>query len=217
VRQRFDVARGQLPSAAGDATSERTAKFFSAAPARRLLEEHAMSFRFSRHATAACLALACLGAQPRTAAAQNTEEFLDLATAFGSGIMRGGHGGLAAAQRAPIFVDITVLGAEETWLLVGGSLRVELEDGRAVAGIPRIVLRHRLSKLELRPGAALPFYFAPKTMLGPEANLGARYALDNGFGIVGGVGVSAFMVGNDVPDGSTVVMFHLQLGVDLFL
>jgi len=176
-----------------------------------------MSSSFSLHAIAGCVALACWGAVPAGASAQNTEEFLDLATSFGSGIMRGGHGGLAAAQRAPFFVDVTVLGAEDTWLLVGGSLRIELEDGRAVAGIPRIVLRHRLSKLELRPGAALPFYFAPKTMLGPEANLGARYALDNGFGIVGGVGVSAFMIGNDVPRGSTVVMFHLQLGVDLFL
>ena len=168
-------------------------------------------------AAGACLALVCLVLSPTAASAQNTEEFLDLATSLGSGIMRGGQGGLASAQRAPIFVDVSVLGAEETWLLVGGSLRIELEDGRAVAGIARVVLRHRLAKLELRPGAALPFYFAPKTMLGPEANLGARYALDNGFGIVGGVAVSAFMVGNDVPSGSTVVMFHLQLGVDLFL
>ena len=31
------------------------------------------------------------------------------------------------------------------------------------------------------------------------------------------IGIAAFMVGNDVPHGTTVVMFNLQLGVDLFL
>ncbi len=152
-----------------------------------------------------------------SASAQSTEEWLDISTALGSGIMRGGHGGLATAQRAPFFVDVTVMASEETWLLVGGSLRVELEDGRAVAGVARVALRHKLAKLELRPGASLPFYFAPRTMLGPEANLGVRYPLNNGFGLLGGVGIAAFMVGNDVPHGTTVVMFHLQLGVDLFL
>lgn len=150
--------------------------------------------------------------------AQNTEEWLDLSTSFGSGIVRGGHGGLGSAQRAPFFVDVTVLGAEESWLLLGGSLRVELEDGRAVAAVARAVLRHKLSgNLELRPGAAIPFYFAPRTMLGPEADLGVRYALNNGLGLLANAGVSAFMIGNDVPHETTVVMFHLQLGVDLFL
>lgn len=154
---------------------------------------------------------------PSTARAQAAEEWLDISGGFGSGVMRGGRGGLASAQRSPIYVDATALGVEESWLLVGGSLRVELEDGRAVAAVPRVVLRHKLGKLELRPGAAIPFYFAPKTMLGPEADLGLRYAMKNGFGLLANAGIAAFMVGNDVPHGTTVVMFNLQLGVDLFL
>jgi len=162
----------------------------------------------------ACLLGALSGSR---AAAQSGDQFLDLGTSFGSGVMRGGRGGLASAQRAPIFVDATVLGIQESWLLLGGSLRVELEDGRAVAAVARAVLRHKLGHMELRPGAAIPFYFAPRTMLGPEANLGLRYPLSQGFGLIANAGVAAFMVGNDVPDGTTVVMFHLQLGVDLFL
>ena len=151
------------------------------------------------------------------ARAQAVEEWLDVSGGFGSGIMRGGRGGLASAQRAPMFVDATALGVQESWLLVGGSLRVELEAGRAVAVVPRAVLRHKLGRLELRPGAALPLYFAPKTMLGPEADLGLRFAMNNGFGLLANAGIAAFMVGNDVPHGTTVVMFNLQLGVDLFL
>lgn len=161
-------------------------------------------------------ALACslIGSSAR---AQAVEEWLDVSGGLGSGIMRGGRGGLGSAQRAPVFVDATVLGVEDVWLLLGGSLRMELEDGRAVAGIARAVLRHKLGKLELRPGAAIPFYFAPKTMLGPEADLGLRYPLNNGFGLLANAAFSAFMIGNDVPHGTTVLMFHLQLGVDLFL
>lgn len=149
--------------------------------------------------------------------AQAVEEWLDISGGLGTGVMRGGRGGLASAQRSPIYVDATALGVQESWLLVGGSLRMELEDGRAVAAVPRVVLRHKMGKLELRPGAALPFYFAPKTMLGPEADLGLRFAMKNGFGLLANAGVAAFMVGNDVPHGTTVVMFNLQLGVDLFL
>lgn len=162
-----------------------------------------------------CAAFALASATP--VRAQATEEFLDISGGLGSGVMRGGRGGLASAQRAPIFVDATVLGVQESWLLVGGSLRVELEGGRAVAAVPRAVLRHKLGKFELRPGAAIPFYFAPKTMLGPEADLGVRFAMKNGLGLLANAGIAAFMVGNDVPHGTTVVMFHLQVGVDLFL
>jgi hypothetical protein len=162
---------------------------------------------------AAVLALA----GPARASAQAVEEWLDISGGLGSGFMRGGRGGLASAQRSPIFVDATALGVQDSWLLLGGSLRVELEDGRAVAAVARAVLRHKLGKLELRPGVAVPFYFAPKTMLGPEADLGLRFAMKNGFGLLANAGISAFMIGNDVPHGTTVVMFNLQIGVDLFL
>jgi hypothetical protein len=154
---------------------------------------------------------------PAIAHAQPVEEWLDISGGLGSGIMRGGRGGLASAQRSPIFIDATALGVEDSWLLLGGSLRVELEDGRAVAAVPRAVLRHKMGAFELRPGAAIPFYFAPKTMLGPEADLGLRLGLKNGFGLIANAGIAAFMIGNDVPHGTTVVMFNLQLGVDLFL
>lgn len=178
-------------------------------PARRRL----VASIFGSWLYAVVLALA----GPVVVHAQAVEEWLDISGGLGSGLMRGGRGGLASAQRAPIFVDATVLGVQESWLLVGGSLRVELEDGRAVAAVARAVLRHKLGKLELRPGAALPFYFAPKTMLGPEVDLGLRYAMKNGFGLLANAGIAAFMVGNDVPHGTTVIMFNVQLGVDLFL
>jgi hypothetical protein len=145
------------------------------------------------------------------------EPAFDLAASIGSGFMRGGIGGLMVAQRIPFTLDVQVMGVEDKHWLLGGALRLELEDAKSVAGIARIALRHPLGSLELRPGAGLPFYFAPRTMLGAEASLGVRYALSNGFGVLGQLAASAFMIGDDVPHGSTVIMFHLFFGIDLLM
>jgi hypothetical protein len=193
-----------------------TPELQSPAASRGPFRRHALQ-KLSAAIAAGCLAVLAVAFSATPARAQAVEEWLDISGGFGSGFMRGGRGGLGSAQRSPIFVDATALGVQESWLLVGGSLRVELEDSRAVAAVARAVLRHKMGRLELRPGAAVPFYFAPKTMLGPEADLGVRYSMKNGFGILANAGISAFMVGNDVPHGTTVVMFNLQLGVDLFL
>jgi hypothetical protein len=131
--------------------------------------------------------------------------------------MRGGVGGLMVAQRIPVSLDVQVMGVQDAHWLLGGALRVELEDAKSVAGIARIALRHSMGSLELRPGAGVPFYFAPRAMLGAEASLGFRYALSNGFGLVGQLAGSAFMIGDDVPHGNTVIMFHVFFGVDLLL
>ena len=151
------------------------------------------------------------------ARAETAEQLFDVSVGGGSGLMRGGRGGLAMAQRAPVFLDVGLLTPHEPWLLVGGSLRMELEAGQAIAIVPRAALRHKLAGLELRPGIAIPFYFAPKTMLGPEANLGIRMPFGSDFGFLASASIAAYMVGNDVPDGTTVILFHLMVGVDLFL
>jgi hypothetical protein len=161
--------------------------------------------------------VATLFCAPLHAQGEPGDQLLDISTGLGSGVLRGGRGGLAMAQRAPVFADVTILTPHETILWIGGSLRVELEEGRAVAAVARAALRYKLSAFELRPGVALPFYFAPKTMLGPEANLGLRYPLGQDLGLLASAGLAAFMVGNDVPHGTTIIMFNAQLGVDLFL
>ena len=145
------------------------------------------------------------------------EPAYDLGASVGSGFMRGGSGGLTAAQRNPFTIDVAVMGIRDVHWLMGGALRLELEDAKAIAGIARVALRHALGSLELRPGAGLPLYIAPRTMLGAEASLGVRYAMSNGFGIIGQLAASAFFFGNDVPKGTTVIMFHLFFGVDLVI
>ena len=63
----------------------------------------------------------------------------------------------------------------------------------------------------------VPFYFAPRTMLGPEASLGIKLKLGKDLGVLFNLSAAAFMIGNDVPHGSTVIMFHGFLGIELFI
>ena len=155
--------------------------------------------------------------QLTAAHAEDVEPTLSLSVNLGAGFMRGGHGGLMAGQRAPLALDVQVLTTRAPRFLLGGALRIELEDAKSVAGIPRLQLRHPLGPLELRPGVGLPFYFAPRTMLGPEASLWAKLKLGKDFGLLVSLSAAAFMVGNDVPHGSTVIMFHAFFGLELFI
>jgi hypothetical protein len=149
---------------------------------------------------------------------EEQEPSIDVAARLGSGFMRGGNGGLTSGQRDPFTLDIEVMRVKGPLFLYGGALRIELEDAKAVAGIARIALRHPMGSFELRPGAGLPFYVAPRTMLGVEGSCGFRLPLSkDGFGFSGSVSAAAFMIGSDIPQGSTVIMFHVFLGVDLLL
>ncbi|MET0388571.1 MAG: hypothetical protein ABW321_21550 [Polyangiales bacterium] len=171
----------------------------------------------------AALALLWAAWQPLSAAdAQDipppVTRTLSLSANVGIGYMRGGHsGGLMTAQRAPLALDIQALTVKAPRMLLGGALRIELEQAKSVAAIVRVQLRHPFGPLELRPGVGLPFYFAPRTMLGPEASLTMKLGISSDLGILVDLMAAAFMIGNDVPHGSTVVMLHAFLGLELFI
>jgi hypothetical protein len=137
----------------------------------------------------------------------------------GSGITRGGSGHNSSTERTPLFIDASVrrYTDEEAIMAIGGSLRIELERNSGVAIAPRFELRHQIGKLELRPGVAIPFFFAPRTMLGPEVSITARYLLMPRIGVVGMLMADAFVAGNDVPHGTTVTMLNILFGVDMEL
>ncbi|HEY2734540.1 MAG TPA: hypothetical protein VGI70_11180 [Polyangiales bacterium] len=155
---------------------------------------------------------------PRDPSELDPGPIVDLAGRVGIGFMRGGQGGLMTGQMTPITVDVEAMRLKDTQWMYGAVLRMELEQAMAIAGIARVALRHWLGSLELRPGAGIPFYFAPRTMLGAEASLGVRKVLsDDGLGLTGSFSAAAFFTGTDVPHGSTVLMFHLFIGIDLLL
>jgi hypothetical protein len=169
----------------------------------------------------AVCALCWCALTPRTAAhaqdIESTEPNLSLSTELAVGFMRGGHGGLFSAQPSPLSLDVQVMTTRAPRYLVGGALRMELSGSKAVAGIARIQLRYPFGPIELRPGAGLPFYFAPRTMLGVEASLWGRMGFTKELSLLFAVAASAYPVGNDIPHGSTVIMLQVFIGAELFI
>jgi hypothetical protein len=169
--------------------------------------------------------IAAKEAPPKDAAEELSEEerpepvepSLSLAAQIGAGFMRGGHGGLFSANRSPLALEVQVLTARAPRFLLGGALRMELEGGKAVAAILRFQVRHPFGPLELRPGLGLPFYIAPRTMLGPEAGLWARMTFSPDLALLAAFSAAAFVMGDDVPKGSTVIMLQVFVGAELFI
>lgn len=167
--------------------------------------------RFALAAAATCLALRS------PCHAQSLPETDSVAAFFGTGLQRGGPTGHSVVRPAPIFVDASVrhLAGEDSNLLLGGSLRIEIEGAGEVGIVPRAELRAPLGAWDLRPGVGLVFYVSPHTLIGPELSLGLRRALSRRFGFFGMLEIAAFIGGDDVPDDASVLVGTLGVGVDL--
>jgi hypothetical protein len=152
---------------------------------------------------------------PSVAAAQT--RVVSATTTVGSGVSVGGGQGGAVVARSPVFADVAIRGwtDEEPSVLYGGSIRVEVEGRASVAVVPRAELARSVGPLELRPGVALPFFFAPFTMLGAELSLAVAVPITSAIRAGGIVMLDAFFLGSDVPEGATVIMFNGAVGVEL--
>lgn len=148
---------------------------------------------------------------------ERSEPNLSMSAQLGAGYLSGGHGGLFDANRSPLALDVQVMTVREPRYLLGGALRIELEGAHAVAAIARLQLRHPLGPIELRPGIGLPFYFAPRTMLGAEAGMWGRLTFSQDLALLLALSASAFVMGDDVPKGNTVIMLQIFVGVELFI
>jgi hypothetical protein len=143
-----------------------------------------------------------------------TEPYLSLSAQLGAGYISGGGGG---GGRAPLALDVQVLTVREPRFLIGGALRIELEGANAVAGIFRFQLRHPFGPIELRPGIGVPFYIAPRTMLGPEAGICGRMTFSPDLALLAAFTASALVMGDDIPKGTTVIMLQVFVGAELFI
>ena len=218
------VAQEPAPESAAADSGE------AAAPAEQPAPESAAAEPAADGATAAppqtpLASAAAVGPAPAQARAEVTEPeqpeasepVLSLSAQVGVGYLSGGHGGLFAANRSPLALDVQVLAVREPRYLIGGALRIELEGAKAVAGIFRFQLRHPLGPIELRPGIGVPFYIAPRTMLGPEVGVWGRLSFSRDLALLAALSASAFVMGDDVPKGSTVIMLQVFIGAELFI
>ncbi len=97
----------------------------------------------------------------------------------------------------------------------GLSMRAELEGRASAAVVPSVQLERPLGPLHLRPHAALPFFFAPFSLLGGELGLDASYPLSAGAAVTLGLRFDAFFWGSDLPEGSALVMLDAMLALEM--
>lgn len=161
----------------------------------------------------ALLVLALLLPLPRLAGAQRLHPVLTVAS--GTGISLGdGRDGIIR-KRSPIFLDVDV------GLIFDGdyamewtpSLIMELEDKISVGVNPSLKRVYRWRRWSFYAGLGFPFFFAPFTLLGAEAALGASYHLFSRFGLTLEVHCDLFFVGSDLPDDSVLAKMDISLGV----
>jgi hypothetical protein len=164
-------------------------------------------------------ALLLCGSSGLPSRARAQTQTMNLSLGLGSGYERGAGYSLLDGRRSPVFVEaaLRTYNDEEPVLVLGGSLRFELEQAIGLAVVPRAELRYPGSFMELRPGIAIPLFISPEIMVGPEVSLMGRMGGQRGLGFFVMGTLAAFVVGSDVPDDSTVVMLNVQLGVDLQL
>jgi len=137
----------------------------------------------------------------------------------GTGVSVGGGDGQATAQRTPVYVEAGASSwlDDEANVLLGGAVRVEVEDRVSVGGVLRAGLRADLGPLELRPSIGIAAILAPYTLIGPEANLVVAIDLAAPLSILAFVCVDGWLFGSDLAPSTVLFMANGGLGVEVAL
>ncbi len=162
------------------------------------------------------LAVAAASMLPLTAA-EAQRPIHRVQVAAGSGFSVGTGQGSGAGRRSPFYVEGSYhMGSTEAatpWF--GIALRAELEGRSSVAAVPSVQIEHPIGPLRLRPHAALPFFFAPFSLLGGELGLDASYPLGASVALTLGLRLDAFFWGSDLPEGTSLVMLNAMLSMEM--
>lgn len=145
--------------------------------------------------------------------AQELQPILTLSGGSGLSLGQGEEGVLK--RRSPIFLDIDVgliFDGDES-LEWTPSLIMELEQKVSVGVNPSLKRVYKFRKLGIYGGLGFPFYFAPFTLLGVEAALGATYPLRPRLGLAFEIHTDVFFAGSDLPDDSVLAKMDLSLGI----
>ncbi len=152
---------------------------------------------------------------PREAAAQRLE--IHTAALAGTGVSIGMGDGTNVTRRSPTAVAAHLLFAnsERAWLRYGVTLRAEVE-GKVTFGVsPQVALIHAWSRVSLGAVAGVPLIFAPKSLYGIEVGVLFSVRVVEWLSVlVQGFG-QFYILGNDLPDDSTLVMVQGYAGIEL--
>lgn len=165
--------------------------------------------------TAALVLAGCLVALPEDARAQRLQIFASAAAGTGVSLGTGGDG--TAARRSATFVDLRVMGAnsEMDWLRYGVSIRSELEGKVTIGVVPQLSIVTSWRQLLFGVTGGVPLIVMPKSLYGIEAGGHVGYQVLSWLAVTGLFYVSVFPLGNDLPEGSVLVMMQCHVGAEI--
>jgi|GEM_PF-1634457 len=138
---------------------------------------------------------------------------LGIEARIGQGISMGGGQGTSTVRMSPLWIGVLADYAinDQPWTTVWGSIYVEGDD-RGGVGLQG-GLRVYPGRGDVRAGIGLSSVIAPYTIVGPVASLGRCWSVTDGFSLCGDVEATAFVFGNDLPEGRIASQVQGLLGV----
>lgn len=131
-----------------------------------------------------------------------------------TGIERSAGQGGSAARMSPLFLDLNLrtYADDGSTFLVGGSLRTEFTGIGAVGLVPRVEIETLLGPIALRPGVGFDMYVAPLTLFGPEVSLDLQLPLAPHFNLQALLFMAIYLLGNNLPEDTTLIQLGGGLG-----
>lgn len=130
---------------------------------------------------------------------------------FGYGLSMGGGGGKMVTRPTPLNVIATAAIAvrDQPRIYGYGGLAAETLDRNAVGAVAGVRVVPAVSRLRLAAGAA--WWFAPYTMYGATASVGACWR--RSLGVCGDLQLATYFAGSDLASGHTVTQAQAMVGV----
>ena len=162
------------------------------------------------------IALSVLALLPTSAVAQRR---FAVDVRSGSGLSVGGGDGQATMRHTPTYVEAGIHSwlEEEGSIVLGGAIRVEVEDRVSVGGVVRAGFRWTEGVFELRPSIGLAAILAPYTLVGPEAGVMTLLHVAPPLSLIVQLAIVGWLFGSDLAPSTALVMINGALGVEIAL
>jgi hypothetical protein len=161
------------------------------------------------------VALVMVATVPCVASAQRLQ--IHTGALAGTGVSIGMGNADSVTRRSPtsVVAHVFFANSERAWLRYGVTLRAEVESKVTFGFSPQVAVGRSWRWLSYGAVAGVPLIIAPKSLYGIEVGLYASFDVIEWLSVlVQGFG-QFYLLGNDLPEDSFLVMVQLYAGVEI--
>lgn len=168
-----------------------------------------------QRATLSLVVLLMVLAVPWVATAQRLQ--IHTAALAGTGVSIGMGDGDNVTRRSPTSVVAHLLFAnsERAWLRYGVTLRAEVESKVTFGFSPQVTVGRSWRWLSYGAAAGIPLIIAPKSLYGIEIGAYVSFDVLEWLSVLVQTYGQFYVLGNDLPDDSFLVMVQLYAGIEI--